>query len=644
VKRELFRRDIQVLRGIAVLAVVAYHFFPEIFPQGYLGVDSFFVISGFVITPMIYRIVCSQDKHHLFQELKSFYQRRFYRLTPALIVALLGSLVVLIFFASSADLEKSGLQALYTIAFAGNIGAFRLAGDYFHNNGNPLIHTWSLSIEEQIYFLLPAFFVLLYFIWKKTSKIFFTVMFIFSLMSFLAWIDLIDTGSIYSELGIRDVESFSFYSPIERFWQFGIGGVSYGILLKYSESVFDRIQIIYLFLLAPLVAFVTQLTWGNDHADTATVVLLICLLLVCTPKVHFKSAIPRVMVGIGNRSYSIYLVHMPIVYLSINSPYFDSNTPIVHFSILFAGLAITFFLAEIMFRKVENVFRLKSQLEPKSLRNRTLILLGTSGVLVLVASFMVLGEKNSYFGLQEDLPQVAAAWDADPNCARMAEWDGVPCNYPISDAKKTLILIGDSHAAQLSEVILSAGHAENWNVVIWTMAGCAVVFEKTTSQISNDCLLHNKRTLDWIKREKPNLVVISQYNGTFLPQREIRSAVLTIKEWVQDVHLVGNTPVFSDRRYMTHPALFQPPYQFKSKIPASEMDRSNIEISEKFLAWGIENGVTSSDLSPLYCTPSHCVRSNEGTLLFSDRDHLSVAGANLAFNKFRLVLNNSHAQ
>jgi len=623
---------------------VAYHFFPEIFPQGYLGVDSFFVISGFVITPMIYRIVCSQDKHHLFQELKSFYQRRFYRLTPALIVALLGSLVVLIFFASSADLEKSGLQALYTIAFAGNIGAFRLAGDYFHNNGNPLIHTWSLSIEEQIYFLLPAFFVLLYFIWKKTSKIFFTVMFIFSLMSFLAWIDLIDTGSIYSELGIRDVESFSFYSPIERFWQFGIGGVSYGILLKYSESVFDRIQIIYLFLLAPLVAFVTQLTWGNDHADTATVVLLICLLLVCTPKVHFKSAIPRVMVGIGNRSYSIYLVHMPIVYLSINSPYFDSNTPIVHFSILFAGLAITFFLAEIMFRKVENVFRLKSQLEPKSLRNRTLILLGTSGVLVLVASFMVLGEKNSYFGLQEDLPQVAAAWDADPNCARMAEWDGVPCNYPISDAKKTLILIGDSHAAQLSEVILSAGHAENWNVVIWTMAGCAVVFEKTTSQISNDCLLHNKRTLDWIKREKPNLVVISQYNGTFLPQREIRSAVLTIKEWVQDVHLVGNTPVFSDRRYMTHPALFQPPYQFKSKIPASEMDRSNIEISEKFLAWGIENGVTSSDLSPLYCTPSHCVRSNEGTLLFSDRDHLSVAGANLAFNKFRLVLNNSHAQ
>ena len=643
-KRELFRRDIQVLRGIAVLAVVAYHFFPEIFPQGYLGVDSFFVISGFVITPMIYQIVCSQDKHHLFQELKSFYQRRFYRLTPALIVTLLGSLVVLIFFASSADLEKSGLQALYTIAFVGNIGAFRLAGDYFHNNGNPLIHTWSLSIEEQIYFLLPAFFVLLYFIWKKTSKTFFTVMFIFSLMSFLAWIDLIDTGSIYSEIGIRDVESFSFYSPIERFWQFGIGGLSYGILLKYSESLLDKIQIIYLFLLALLVAFVTQLTWGNDHANTTTVVLLICILLLCTPKVHFKSAIPRVMVGIGNRSYSIYLVHMPIVYLSINSPYLASNTPIVQFSISFAGLAITFLLAEIMFRKVENVFRLKSQSEPKPLRNRNLILLGTSGLLLVVASFMVLGEKNSYFGLQEDLPQVAAAWDVDRNCARMVEWDGVPCNYPISDAKKTLILIGDSHAAQLSEVILNAGHAENWNVVIWTMAGCAVVFEKTTSQISNDCLIHNKRTLDWIKREKPNLVVISQYNGTFLPQRDIRSAVLTIKGLVADVHLVGNTPVFSDRRYMTHPALFQPPYKFISEVPINEMDRSNVEISNRFLVWGRENGVTSSDLSSLYCTISYCTRSNQGVLLFSDRDHLSIEGASLALDEFKSIINNSSAQ
>ena len=642
-KRELFRRDIQALRGIAVLAVVAYHFFPEIFPQGYLGVDSFFVISGFVITPMIYQIVCSQDKHHLFRELKSFYQRRFYRLTPALLVTLLGSLVVLIFFASSADLEKSGLQALYTIAFAGNIGAFRLAGDYFHNNGNPLIHTWSLSIEEQIYFLLPAIFVLLHFIWKKTSKTFFTVMFIFSLMSFLAWIDLIDTGSIYSELGIRDVESFSFYSPIERFWQFGIGGVGYGILLTYSGFVLDKIKKIYLFLLALLVAFLTGLTWGNDHANTTTVALLICVLLLCTPKVLFNSKILRIIVGIGNRSYSIYLVHMPIVYLSINSPYLDSNTPMVQFLISFAGLAITFFLAEIMFRKVENVFRLKSQLEPKPLRNKNLILLGASGLLVVVASFTVLGEKNSYFGLQEDLPQVAAAWDVDPNCARMAEWDGVPCIYPISGAQQTLLLIGDSHAAQISEVILNAGHAENWNVVIWTMAGCAVVFEKTTSQISNDCLIHNNRTLDWIKREKPNLVVISQYNGTFLPQREIRSAVLTIKGLVPDVHLVGNTPVFSDRRFMTHPALFQPPYKLISEVPINEMDRSNVEISNRFLVWGRQNGVTSSDLSSLYCTTSYCTRSNQGVLLFSDRDHLSIDGASLALDEFKSIINNLSA-
>jgi hypothetical protein len=335
---------------------------------------------------------------------------------------------------------------------------------------------------------------------------------------------------------------------------------------------------------------------------------------------------------------------MPLVYLVTTSPYLDRFFSIYQLAIQITGIVLTFLLAEIMFRNIESRFRLSAEVETRSLKQKSVVLLGLVCILFGLSSFMILGERNSYLGLQEGLPKVTVAWDIDPDCARMAEWDGIPCNYIIDGSKKTILLIGDSHAAQLSEVILTAGHAKNWNVVIWTMAGCAVVFEKTTSQISNDCLNHNERTLQWIKRESPELVIISQYNGSFLPQQEIRNAVRSIMQLGSDVHLVGNTPVFPDRRFMTHPALFQQPYNFRTAIPISEMDQSDVEISDIFLAWGRKNGATTSDLTSLYCRNGYCVRSKGDSLWFSDRDHLSVDGANLALDEFKLILENYHAK
>ena len=587
---------------------------------------------------MIYQIICSQNRRHLFQELKNFYIRRFYRLAPALIVTLLGSIVILILFASSSDLKKSGLQALYTIGFLGNVGAFRLAGDYFHNNGNPLIHTWSLSIEEQIYFGLPVIFALLYLVWNKINKKFYFVIFALFLLSFFAWIDVINTGLLYTRLGIRDVVSFGFYSPIERFWQFGLGGMIHGLWLKYSEFLIYESRKIYIMSLTCLVVFVAQINLGNDQANTLVVMIIMSGLLLCIPSFSFESTIPKTLVGIGNRAYSVYLVHMPIVYLMSTSPYLDSNSPRVQSFLLFAGLAITFLLAEVLFRNVETRFRLNGQSEKNSLRNRNIFLFGAAGFLFGVVSFTVLGGSNSYFGLQKNLPHVDVAWAMDPDCARMTAWDGPPCSYPVDGGKKTLLLIGDSHAAQLSEVVLAAGHAENWNVVIWTMPGCAVVFVKTTSQISNDCLTHNLRMLSWINLQKPNLVIISQYNGAFLPQGEIRSAALKIKSLGPRVHLVGNTPVFSDKRFMTYPALFQKPYKFESKVSLVEMDWTNLKVSNTFLKWGEGNGMTTSDLNPVWCNSFHCKRKHGANLLFSDRDHLSVEGASQAYSVFQKIL------
>ena len=153
------RSDIQAFRGVAVIAVILFHAFPTVFPKGYLGVDLFFVISGFVMTPQIVRIFQKENdsEHYIFPKLRSFYIRRFQRLAPAFGVFVRFTCVIVFFFGNIADHARFTMQGIYSILLFGNVGALRFSGDYFNSNPNPLVHLWSLSTEEQIYFFIPLY-------------------------------------------------------------------------------------------------------------------------------------------------------------------------------------------------------------------------------------------------------------------------------------------------------------------------------------------------------------------------------------------------------------------------------------------------------------------------------------------------------
>lgn len=135
-----FRIDIQVLRGFALLSVVCFHSFEEIFPNGYLGVDVFFLISGFVITPQIIEIFNVQTGRA--GRLKLFYIRRLYRLIPALGAMVGFSTLLIVLLGSPDDHERFARQGISTVLFGGNFGAYLFSQDYFSPNPNPLVHTW----------------------------------------------------------------------------------------------------------------------------------------------------------------------------------------------------------------------------------------------------------------------------------------------------------------------------------------------------------------------------------------------------------------------------------------------------------------------------------------------------------------------
>jgi peptidoglycan/LPS O-acetylase OafA/YrhL len=228
-----YRKDVQVLRGLAVLAVLLFHCYPNLFPLGYLGVDVFFVISGFVVTPLILRIPTdSTDRNStLLSGLSNFYKRRFFRLAPALTASLMMSAILVFLLLPPTSHERFARQGIATLLLLGNLGAYEYSGDYFHPNPNPLIHTWSLSVEEQIYFALPLI-LLLFLTSNKRRGVFLLLVFI-TVFSFTLSLGVIET--FYSRLGIENEVLFSFYSPINRIWQFTLGGLGFLILDRYPN-------------------------------------------------------------------------------------------------------------------------------------------------------------------------------------------------------------------------------------------------------------------------------------------------------------------------------------------------------------------------------------------------------------------------
>ena len=161
-----YRPDIDGLRAVAVLAVVVFHAFPAVVPSGFYGVDVFFVISGYLITGIIWRQV--ETNRFSFVE---FYQRRIKRIFPALFVVVAATLVAGMFLLLPGDYTTTASSAIYAVSalsnfyFLFNTGYFDAAAELM-----PLLHTWSLGVEEQFYLVWPALMVGLAFVFRRNRR------------------------------------------------------------------------------------------------------------------------------------------------------------------------------------------------------------------------------------------------------------------------------------------------------------------------------------------------------------------------------------------------------------------------------------------------------------------------------------------
>jgi len=620
-----------VLRGLAVLGVVLFHAKESYFPLGYLGVDVFFVISGFVVTPLMLRIFTDQvNREGRFSNLKIFYLRRFYRLAPALAVTLVISAISIFLLGSIGEHQRFARQGIATLLLVGNVGAYKYSGDYFSLNPNPLVHTWSLSVEEQIYIFLPLILIMILQGQKNVKKITALVLVCISALSFVSFLLPEILQPLYSRASIGLASQFSFYSPIDRIWQFTAGGLAFLLPDTYQNRAKNIPKGIH----SLTVIAVVIILFGPVHMSlkaSSTLATLFAVIIIL-----FKSLdlLPDFLIKkfewVGDRSYSIYLVHMPLLYLAEFSPITQigkGDNRIVQSVI---AVVASILLGALSYSKIENRFR--SRGESKVSGFKTIAAAVTLTLVLPLVLFVAMdrGLKQQYWGLDRNIQQPPYAGSLDPKCARDSEI-GPLCVYATTGATKTVLLIGDSHAGHISQAIVDAAKSINWNAVIWTHSGCHTQFQRSIrEQVSDSCINNNNLMKKWVEENKPYAIIVSQFVHSDSSQIDLRGALSTLQSIVPSILLIENNPIFPDGKdFMVWRPIFMSPYDAPTKFKKSLMDFEYKSASNRLAMWARSNGISTMDFTPLFCGKKSCSRFSKGIWLYRDADHLSVAGAEL---------------
>lgn len=637
-----FRYDINGLRAYAVAFVVLFHFGILGFSGGFIGVDVFFVISGFLMT----KIIVSSIENNNFNFLK-FYISRANRIIPALIALCLVIAVVGWFTLTQQEYRDFGKHAATSLGFISNFQYFRESG-YFDaiSHEKLLLHTWSLSVEWQFYILLPIFLFLVHRAFKsnKSLKVSFVLLL---LISFVLSI-------VISKIN----PSAAFYLLPTRAWEMMAGGLIY---LFFSNTRLNNkqsltLEIIGFTLIFGSAALFTTTTLWPSYNALIPVVGTFLVLLAANNNSFFTSN--KIAQFLGNTSYSIYLWHWPLVFY-LN--YFELSQ-----GVLFVILAIllSVLLGWLSYKFIETPTR--KWLSSKSLKPAyaTTTLYVCIPALAFASIFVANGYKQR---LSDDVLLITNQTD-DRNprmkeCHPESGSDMPECIYGNGDVG--IIVVGDSHGAAMIRSIEKA-IPTGTSVLDWTYSGCPTVEGiKKTNSPDFKCGEVVTNLIAKANREYPNtpIVIINRLNILFhgAPE-EINEPIRYISkpydsytfEYVDEMFngYVDTVCKFSGNRnlFITSPI---PEYTVEiPKVLAHRSIRNNdtpieqprksfdkrSELSNKAQHAAVEKcGVKILNVSDTFCTSEKCFSVKNGKPLYFDDDHLSIYGADQLIPNFKTM-------
>ena len=648
------RLDIQGLRAIAVFLVIAFHYNLGL-PQGYLGVDMFFVISGYVISLSTIRNVCSEKRFNW----QYFYRRRVRRLLPgAAIVAILSSLFASLALSPFGPQQKTATMLMSVATYSTNFALIKSNYYALDSTSNPLLHFWSLAVEEQFYFLWGPVVLAVVAINARRNRLSTRA----ALMICGALVAVISLAlfvlmsryetTVMSWPGFRGLaqdgyspSSLAFYTPFTRGWEFmagvGIALVDSRILRKNSRTALAHC--IAMLGLTLMIFGISNCfgVWDSSTSHTPglstwaviSTVLGTSALLWAGNRQAFTNSLfaLRPLTYLGDISYTLYLWHWPIWVFGI--AIYGRNNWVVSI-----GLLLTLLFSAVQYHFVEDPFR-KGHLYPQGTVTKLVV------AFLVVASALMVGLNFSASKIGVKLigatPEQLIRHVTDEPCPaqRVTIGEASTCRYRPKKVDGLVILVGDSTAKSLSDGFVIATHNLGLEAMVFHLAGCP--FQVGDSPFGQFCKSRNNSVWSAIRTLKPMAVVISNLNYLYVDDIGLPDLPIgpTRVAWANETQ-----KVFAQlQKLKIEGLLVQPVPEFASDVRyevtilkqhVNGEDRTLLNRGNEFLNGMETNAVMKvfDDRSVLnlysqFCTSGLCSQVKDGKFMYEDGSHLSSVGS-----------------
>lgn len=631
-----YQAEIDGLRAVAVLAVVINHYWPNFITGGFVGVDIFFVISGYIITKLILREIKENKFNYL-----SFYIRRIKRIIPVLIVVLTLTIVFAQFLMLNSDRIDAIKASLATILFSANILYWReLQFGYFATMDtgiHPLIHTWSLAVEEQFYLLFPLF---IFFIIKIKNKTIINCLIVFIILF-----------SIYLSQNyiINKSVAVFFLSPF-RFWELFFGVL---IAINIDAINFNKLISEFLALIGAIFLF-TSFVFFNKATKfpgfNALIPVIGTSLIIITSQTNglfYKLNVinyilsNRILVYFGLISYSLYLIHWPLFALYRYYDGLDESDDLIIFNIFILSIL----LAHLSFKFIEQKFR------SISIENIKLFFLG---VFVIIICFIGFNLYMLKYIDKDNLTNIHNVYDSQriptkeyKKCDQIIEHDNW-CKIGNINNTPSYLILGDSHLDSWAPAFNASLLINDKSAVIAPFSACPPLINISSSPVLG-CNERSKLIKYLIENNSANHIILTgDWLHHFNQEKYKNSLIKNFEETIEliiskniKLTIIGAVPI-----YKKNVPLMLALQSKQNKNQKDLIVDINAEIIKLNDYYRIIEKYKKSKLINFYepheklCSP-FCINSLNNKSLYSDSNHLNTYGASLFIEDFTNLIKNN---
>ena len=639
IKQLPYNPSIQGLRAVAIILVLAAHAGVPFLYGGFIGVDVFFVISGYLITGLLITEIEKEGE----LSLSRFYARRLKRLMPALMLMLVVSAAAIFALTPVAEHPAQASAAASAAAWVSNFYFIFAEQNYFESTSlaNAFLHTWSLGVEEQFYLLWPLIVIL---ICTLASKYRLPLLLAISLLSLALCMWLAHSNPVQA-----------FYLMPARIWQFGLGAITWLLARRSAPSSSAVTSILLAMGLAAILVSAVLIGESTRYPDwislVPTLATSLCLLAV-SPGASCTTTTPLArgpLKYIGDISYSLYLWHWPV--LVVGQHLLTEKTAYSQ-----AALVLTaFLLAHLTYRLVENPIRQyqNARVSPKWQIVASLV------VIVLINVQLIKWHNSATDQIATEAPSVLALARSDaPEIYRYGcdDWYASAqvktCHFGSKEAPKVAVVWGDSIGLHWFPAIKQALDLDSgeWRLEVITKSSCPIVdqpiFYQRIGRIYTECSEWKKGAAAYLSKLQPDLILIGSAG----------SYDLTTEQWAEGTIRIIEDQVSSAKQI----AIIAPTYglafngvtcleehggieqvrtlpQDTCTSPADNPQRATAMTGLK-LAVDSLPGATLIDLNDAVCPGKRCAALLDGAIVFRDNQHLTASFAASLANNMRVAL------